>query len=339
MNTADQRVDKTQAGHAFVDRLEPLNRILDLSDDGWAVWCCAPIFGPDKMVHVFFARTPDNIETWKTHGEIAHATADNPAGPYTVHVTVIKWRGPGYWDSHGVINPRIYRADEGYALFYNAGGDPTIPEKERSTGIGLCMSSDLWNWSYANGGKRVLETSSDSGAWDHFRCDNPSFLKHPSTGKYWLYYTGARSREEGLHDSTGLAQADALEGPYCRVSNQPVIDSSRMVGRESGQPFRGLEDPHVWFEDRTFHMLVHDLGYDENENGGWYFQSNDGIHWGTPVLGYHGPQYYWGETGRLETPLILLSDSGVAKYLFVNRDTGGRASGFVFKIGNDRRVR
>jgi hypothetical protein len=336
MGTTEQTTGTALGDRAFVDRLEPLGRILDLSEEGWAVWCCAPIYGPDRRVHVFFARTPGHIETWEERGEIAHATADHPAGPYTVHGTVIKGRGPGHWDSHGLINPRLYRVDDVYALFYNAGriwsGDPAIPEKERLTGIGLCISRDLWNWSYANGGNRVLSPSADPTAWDRFRCDNPSFLKHPFTGKYWLYYTGARPPEEGLRDSPGLAQAESLEGPYTRMSDRPVIDSSRMVSWRTGQPFRGFEDPHVWFEGGRFHMLVHDLGYDPEENGGWYFQSDDGIHWTEPVLGYHGPQYYWGETGRLETPLVLRSGDGVAEYLFVNRDTEGRATGFVFKI-------
>ncbi len=322
----------THTGAAFADRLQPLNRILDLGSEGWTVWCCAPIYGPDKKVHVFFARMPGPIETWQLNGEIAHATADHPAGPYTVHGTVLKGRGPGYWDSHGLINPRIYKVDGQYALFYNACGDPSIKDGKGHGGTGLCLSRDLWTWTYANCGERVLSPSDDPKAWDQWRCDNPSFLKHPTNGEYWLYYTGARPRTQGLHDSPGLVRAKHLEGPYRRTSSAPVIDSSRMVNRRTGEPFRGLEDPHVWFEDGLFHMLVHDLGYDPEEDGGWYFTSDDGIHWSEPSLGYHGSRYYWGEPGRLETPLILQSDAGVAEYLFVNRDTAGRATGFVFKI-------
>ena len=321
-------------GKALADRLEPLNRILNLSADGWAVWCCAPIYGPDKKVHVFFTRTPERIDTWRAHGEIAHATADDPAGPYTVHGTVIKGRGPGYWDRDGLINPRIYKVDDGYALFYYGAGDASLPEpvRARGGGIGLCLSPDLWHWTYANGGNRILEPNHDPCAWDCFRCDNPSFLKHPTNGEYWLYYSGARPRDQGLHDSIGLAYSKTLEGPYIWKFNHPVIDSSRMLSRVSRQPFRGLEDPHVWIENGKFCMLVHDMGYDQDEDGGWYFESDDGIHWSDPVIGYHGPKHYWSEAGRLETPLILRSDSGAPDYLFVNRDTAGLATGFVFKI-------
>jgi len=327
--TQPQRSQQTPE-MSFADRLEPLNRILDLSAEGWAVWCCAPIYGPDKKVHVFFTRTPKHIDTWKTYGEIAHATADDPAGPYTVHGTVIKGRGPGYWDRDGLINPRIYKVDSGYALFYHSIGNVSLPEPIRAPGAGsgLCLSTDLWNWTYANGGNRVLEPAKDPAAWDYWRGDNPSFLN----GEYWLYYTGSRPRDQGLHDSIGLAYSKALAGPYIRKFNHPVIDSPRMLSRVSRQPFRGLEDSHVWIENGKFCMLVHDLGYDSDEDGGWYFESDDGIHWSDPVLGYHGPKHYWNETGNLETPLILRSDSGNPDYLFVNRFTAGLATGFVFKI-------
>ena len=60
---------------SFADRLEPLNRILDLSDEGWAVWCCSPVYGPDGKVHVFFSRMPERIETWKEPG---HARQPGP---------------------------------------------------------------------------------------------------------------------------------------------------------------------------------------------------------------------------------------------------------------------
>ena len=138
-----------------------------------------------------------------------------------------------------------------------------------------------------------------------------------------------------MHDSPGLVQAASLEGPYERRLNHPVIDSSRMRTRVGREPFRGLEDPCVWHEDDRFHMLVHDLGYDSDEDGGWHFQSPDGILWSDSRLGYHGGRHYWGEPGRLETPLVLQGDSGRVEYLFVNRDTAGKATGFVFRVSEE----
>lgn len=331
----------TEPIKAFAERLTPLNRILDLSADGWAVWCCAPIYGPDGKVHVFFTRTPKNIHTWMTQGEIAHATADRPEGPYTVHGTVIKGRGPGYWDRDGLINPRIYKVDDRYALFYMSVGDVSLPEHDRDhgSGIGLCLSSDLWHWTYANGGERVLSPSDDPDAWDHGRCDNPSFVKHPTTGEYWLYYSGGRhqyspSEPRGIRDSTGLAHSKTLEGPYVRMFNHPVIDSTPMLSRagRKGLELRGFEDPHVWIENGRYCMLNHDMVYGLGLDGGWYFESDDGIHWSDPVKGYYGGSHYWNEPGHVETPLVLRAASGAADYLFVNRDTAERATGFVFKI-------
>ena len=317
----------------FRDRLTPINRILDLTDEGWAVWGCSPIYGPDKKVHVFFARAPETISEWPTKGEIAHATADNPEGPYTFHSTIIKGRGKGYWDGLGIINPRIYKVDGKFALFYTACEE--LPQNKRYgmhyDKIGLMLSDDLWHWSRANNGEPVLSPSDDPNAWDSYVTNNASFIKHPETGEYWLYYRGARSRNKGVHDCIGLVKSTSLEGPYVRVKENPIINTIGMTNVHDSS-FRGFEDPCVWFEKGKFRMLVHDLGYNLEMNGGYYMESFDGIHWSEPALGYYGSTYYWNEKGRVETPQLLLNDNGEPEYLFVNRFTGERYSGFVFKV-------
>ncbi len=102
-------------------------------------------------------------------------------------------------------------------------------------------------------------------------------------------------------------------------------------GVKNGGWFRGFEDPCVWSEGGLLKMLVKDMGYFPAK-GGCYMESEDGIQWSTPERGYHGPERYWNESGDLDTPLVLLDERRQAQYLFVNRFTGGRASGFVFKI-------
>jgi hypothetical protein len=286
---------------------------------------------------VFFARAPEAISNWTTSGEIAHAVADQPEGPYTVVGTVLKGRGSGYWDGLGLINPRIYKVDGTYALFYTAceklpSGKQYGMHKDK---IGLLISDDLYDWSRANKGEPVLAPALDSHAWDRYVTNNASLVRHPDTGAYWLYYRGGMPREVGIHDSIGLAISQSLAGPYLRVKGNPVVNAVERTN-VCGEPFRGFEDPHVWVEKGKFHMLVHDLGYDPEENGGWYFESDDGVNWREPTLGYHGPDYYFGEKGRIETPFVLLDSEGHADYLFVNRDTAGIASGFVFKIQGEK---
>jgi hypothetical protein len=317
----------------FADRLIPKNKILDLTDEGWAVWCCSPIYGPDNKVHVFFTRAPGSIETWPEKGEIAHATADRPEGPYTVQSTVLKGRGKGFWDGLGLINPRVYKVDGKYALFYSACEEmPTgVVYGMHYDKIGLLLSENLWEWTRANNGEPVLSPSKDSTAWDSYVTNNASFLKHPETGEYWLYYRGARPRDKGVHDCIGLARSKSLEGPYIREKNNPVVNTVEMKNLK-GEPFRGFEDPCIWYEDGKYKMLVHDLDYDSDNNGGYYLESIDGVHWSKPMLGYHGGKYYWGKNGRVETPLLLLNNKGKPEYLFVNLNIGNRYSGFVFRI-------
>ncbi len=67
------------------DRLKPIGPILNLKSEGWTVWDCSPIYGPDARAHVFASRWPDNDQpgrTWFLGGsQIIHAVASGPAGP------------------------------------------------------------------------------------------------------------------------------------------------------------------------------------------------------------------------------------------------------------------
>lgn len=321
-------MNQTSSIPVFADRLEPLNRILDFSEEGYSVWGCSPIYGPDGKVHVFFARAKGPIENWTVNGQILHATADRPEGPYTVHDVVVEGRGGDHWDRMGLLNPRIFKFGDSYALYYTAADD--VEDQMLNNRIGVMISKDLWNWTRGNGGQPVLVPSEDPAAWNCFGVANAAPIKHPARDEVWLYYRALRS-DEKLTDSVGLAMGPTPEGPFEFSGPSPVIDVLKMR-QDRGEWFRGFEDPCVWYWEGKFHMLVHDLLYDRTEDGGWYFQSEDGLNWVGPTLGFHGGRHYWDEGGRIETPLMLLGPDGRPEYLFVNRDTGGRATGFVFKV-------
>jgi hypothetical protein len=95
----------------FAGRLEPRGRILDFSEQGYVVWDCAPIYGPDGNVHVFFTRVPGPQEDWfrnfRLKAEIVHAIAPSPEGPYEVQEVVLRGRQTGFRDAYGTVNPRI----------------------------------------------------------------------------------------------------------------------------------------------------------------------------------------------------------------------------------------
>ncbi|WP_370526877.1 hypothetical protein [Bacteroides sp. 51] len=335
--TADKNLTKAYPAERISDfskSLKPVGRILE--SEGYYVWCCAPIFGEDGKVHVFYSRWPEKygMGGWISKCEIAHAVADQPEGPYTYVETVLAPR-PGYFDATTCHNPHIQYVDGAYYLFYMGNSDGSVYTKR----IGLAKSKSLYGpWERSD--KPVLEAGK-KGAWDDCNTTNPAFLIHPN-GQAWLYYKSwnkeAYQKQEGAiraNRKYGLAIAKQVEGKYKRYKGNPVVDLS--VHGDNKQ----VEDAYVYLEDGKFKMLMRDMGYFDHEVG-LIFESEDGIYWSEPQIAWFGAKVYLEEPaapkhlkryGRFERPQLLMKD-GKPAYLF-NAMQGGKyntASGFVFKI-------
>ena len=88
-------------------------------------------------------------------------------------------------------------------------------------------------------------------------------------------------------------------------------------------------------------MLMRDMGYFDHTVG-LYFESDDGLRWSQPWIGWLGVEPYIEQPpapkhltryGRFERPQLLMKD-GHPVYLFT-ASQGGKymtASGFVFRI-------
>ncbi|MCD7901398.1 MAG: glycoside hydrolase family protein [Bacteroides sp.] len=319
---------------AFSKKLKPVGRILET--EGYYVWCCAPIYGEDGRVHVFYSRWPQKhgMGGWISKCEIAHAVADVPEGPYAYVETILKPR-PGYFDATTCHNPHIQCLNGTYYLFYMGNSDGSVYTKR----IGLAKSQSL-DGPWERSDKPIFEAGK-SGAWDDCNTTNPAFLFHPN-GQAWLYYKSWNKQEYQNQKGTiranrkyGLAVADNIEGEYNRYEGNPVVDFS--VHGDNKQ----VEDAYVYIEDGKFKMLMRDMGYFDHEVG-LIFESEDGIHWSEPQIAWFGAAAYLEEPpapkhlkryGRLERPQLLMR-KGKPAYLF-NAMQGGRydtASGFVFKI-------
>ncbi len=319
----------------FADRLEPMGRILE--DDNYYVWCCAPIYGDDNKVHVFYSRWEKKYEMkgWLGQCEVAHAVADRPEGPYRYVSTVLKPR-PGYFDGNTCHNPSIYKIDGRYWLFYMGSTDGQFGAKR----IGYAVADSPWGpWERCN---EPLLLPSEAGAWDDYITTNPAFLQHPN-GEYWLYYKSCNEYEylnqriNGISGNRkyGVAIADAITGPYKRYEKNPIVDFSHFGNN------RQVEDAYIWYENGLFKMLMRDMGFYDHTVG-LYFESQDGLNWGTPQIGWFGAEHYivqppapkhLSRYGRFERPQLLMKD-GKPAYLFT-ASQGGKAetaSGFVFRI-------
>jgi hypothetical protein len=320
----------------FCKKLKPLGRILETQD--YYVWCVAPIYDKTGKVHVFYSRWPAKLGMggWLKGSEIAHAVANNPEGPYTYIETVLAPR-PGFWDATTCHNPHIQYVDGTYCLFYmgNSNG------KTNTKRIGLATSKSL-NGPWIRSDKPLLEVG-EKGAWDDHCTTNPSFIKD-ADNKYRLYYKSwndsAYVNGTGSirgNRQYGLAIADSLTGPYRRYAGNPIVDFS--IYGENKQ----VEDAYIWRDKKGYKMLMRDMGF-YNHTVGLYFESEDGIRWGKPQIGWFGLSQYIKEApapaslnryGRLERPQLLFKN-GKPAYLF-NATQGGiynTASGFVFKIAD-----
>jgi len=321
----------------FSKKLKPVGRILESED--YYVWCCAPIYGEDGKVHVFYSRWPAKygMGGWISKCEIAHAIADCPEGPYTYIETVLAPR-PGYFDATTCHNPHIQYVNGTYYLFYMGNSDSSVYTKR----IGLAQSPSLYGpWERSD--NPILEAG-ETGAWDDCNTTNPAFVSHPN-GEAWLYYKSwnkeAYQNQKGAiraNRKYGLAMADKVDGVYKRYTGNPVVDFS--IHGDNKQ----VEDAYVYIENGKFKMLMRDMGYFDHEVG-LIFESEDGIHWSEPQIAWFGATAYLEEPpapkhlkryGRFERPQLLMKD-GKPAYLF-NAMQGGKyntASGFIFKISDE----
>lgn len=307
-------------------RLKPLGRTLELED--YYIWCSSPIWGEDGKVHLFYSRWKKDrgMSGWIRGSEIAHAVADSPYEPF-VHQAVVLAPRDGFWDSTTCHNPLIKKVNGSYYLFYMGNSNGKTDTKR----IGIAQASGLEGpWTRPD---EPCLLPGESGAWDDHCSTNPAFVQGDD-GKYWLYYKSWNTKE--YEQSTGsvrgnrkygLAKADHPQGPYRKVSANPVIDFSARP--ENAQ----LEDAFVWCQNGTYYMIARDMGF-YNHAFGLLLTSSDGIGWSEPTVSYLDLPSYLHEGpapkhlkrfGRLERPMLLLNPkTGEPQFLF-GASQGGTA--------------
>ncbi|MDP4611201.1 MAG: glycoside hydrolase family protein [Opitutales bacterium] len=332
-------VKRPEVESEFCKGLTPVGRILE--DSEYNVWGTSPIYGPDGKVHVFYSRWKNEAkhEGWLTCCEIAHAVADGPAGPYKTVDVALSGRGGDWWDAMTIHNPTIHKVGEKYVLLYMGNHEGTV----RSKRIGMATSDSLYGpWERSD--TPILEPDPDPNAWNSMITSNPALLQHPN-GELWLYYKSWRVTDwekdeatddwRNTHRTYGLAIAKDLNGPWVKQGDGPLINLREKVTDAQ------CEDAYVWFEDGKFKLVMRDMGYWNHEYG-LYFESDDGIDWGEPKVGYWNSHRYFDEPptglkweGRFERAQLLMRD-GKPEYMFA-AIRGGKyntSTAIVLKCGN-----
>ena len=107
--------------------------------------------------------------------------------------------------------------------------------------------------------------------WDASITSNPAPAVDPRTGNILLMY---KSSTEGLTPPLllGVAMADNPQGPYRRLSEEPVLRFET-----EGNSRREVEDPCIWWNGKHYKGIVKDRSGEicGEEGGGIHMWSKD----------------------------------------------------------------
>jgi hypothetical protein len=265
-------------------------------DESASIWCGSVIRGEDGRYHMFASRIPRGEKRWTLDSEVVRASADTPIGPYQFEEMVLPRRGPQYWDGMMTHNPTIHKCGGTYLLYYTGSThDPAerdFVKAWRAKRIGLATAKSVFG-PWTRRAEPILAPRPDR--WDSGITSNPAPCVHPDGSVILVYKstsTGFRP-DQGEWDTDmrlGVAGAAHYEGPYHRLSDEPILkDYPIEAGREKKFD---LEDAFIWYGSDGYHMLVKCFFAGQELigefEGGLHAVSPDGVHWclANPMKGY-----------------------------------------------------
>lgn len=295
----------------WADRLEYVG--IAVEEPGYHVWGSSPIVDSEGKTHLFVARWPlsSTFNGWLTHSEIARYQGDRPEGPFEFQEVVVKGSGQkGDWDFGAPHNPNVQKVGKRYVLTYiaNAGGNKG--QRVASQRIGMMVADRLEGpWKKLGDDGLILSPPKDPSIWSYqstVGVNNPALFEHPD-GRIFLYYKAMR---KGDVRRMGVAIAESLEGPYT-FHEKPLTSNKTEI-----------EDGYAFYEDgKVFLLTTHN-----SAGTGYLWESEDGISFREPILGYDKMASYLGDntiqTGKVlrgkkfERPQLLLQ-AGHPTYLYV----------------------
>jgi len=235
----------------FTKALQPIPRVSKFTDPGYLVWCGSLIRGDDGKYYLFYSRWPsiEGFKGWVTHSEIALAVSDHLTGPFKPLKVILPAREKGYWDSDVTHNPKIQKFDGKYYLYYmgnHGNGDWWDHRNHQRIGVAVA-ASPLGPWQRSD--KPVVDVS--IGKWDHLMTSNPSVCKGKD-GRFLIMYKGVGEGEMPFGGNVlhGVASSDSPMGPF--------VKSPKPIFQLEGVKFP-VEDPFVWYQDRTYRAIVKDM--------------------------------------------------------------------------------
>lgn len=304
--------------------------------EGYWVWCGSVAKGEDGNYHMFASRWPKALPMhpgWLLQSEIVRAVSKAPEGPFMYCETVMKGRGPEYWDGRMVHNPHITRQGDKWVLYYIGS---THPFTEVKPGEEITLMDPRVIVARSN--KRIGVAVADriTGPWerfpepvmtvrpdqeDNFFVSNPAPCVEEDGGVLMMYKFRSYKKdlfEATLHSDMKLnaARAKHYAGSYVRGEGKLFDDD--VV----------LEDPYIWKEDGVYHMIAKDMHGNlcGERFGGVYARSENGEKWdirrnycafSRKILWDDGKERLMG---NLDRPFILWEDGKPRCIYFATSD-------------------
>jgi len=312
---------------SLIPRVLPRTAIF--SQPGWHLWDPCVIRGDDRLYYLFYSRWPAGVgyDGWCTHAEIAWATADAAAGPYTFRGVALPQRGGGFWDGHSVFNTCVVRAEGKYYLYY-AGNRGT---SDWAPGRRIPATSPEW-WVHRNNQRiGVAVAEAPSRPWK--RSDKPlldvgqefgqTIINVPNMvakpdGGYRLYYKtlGAGPGKFGSGVFHYGADAPTPLGPFV-PHPEPMVDKNRLMPGVKERFVFHIDDHFEWAQDGRYYAIVkdHDAPFlTPHGRSLLLFESPDGRRWTPskhPLVKDFSIRWDDGshqDFERLEMPKLLFED-------------------------------
>ena len=259
----------------------PINSIL--SEEGYFVWGGSVVKGDDGLYHMFYARWKEEygFNAWVTHSEIAHATSENPGGPFKFVDISLKPRGPQFWDGLTTHNPTVHKFDEKYYLYYmgTTGDGKVMPDlnfvHRNNQRIGVVWADDP-NGPWHRNDKPLIDVSPDEKADEALMVSNPSITKMKD-GKFLMVYKAVAKHNKMPFGGPVTHQAAISESPI-----GPFSKHNNRIFYKKGERFPA-EDPFVWYQrsDNIYYGIVKDMHGTFTKHGVSlaFFKSKDGLNW------------------------------------------------------------
>lgn len=298
-------------------------------EEGWCLWDPCVIKDDSGTYHLFYARWKASLgfDAWCTHAEIARATSQNMAGPYTFQNVVLPARGDAFWDGHSTYNTCVIRAEGKFFLYYT--GNAGTPDWREDCPI----PSDSKEWWTHRNRQRIGVAVADNPAGPWTRFDKPLLDVGPETGNtiinvpnmvalpaggYRLYYKtladgpgkfGGGVFHYGADGSTPL-------GPFTRHP-VPMVNKNHLLPDVKYRFDFHIDDHFEWFQDDRFYAIVkdHDAPFlTAHGRSLLLFESQDGRAWSPSKHALvQAFELNWDDRGReryqrLEMPKLLIEN-------------------------------